>query len=182
MFFLSIHQIQQYNFRIITISVGVVVTKLIFMIATFHFLTLEAFADRSSFNLGMTRGGISIGGEYETAFKNRSMLGGYFQVTPKNDDELAPGLTSITAFLRTVFGKVSPAEFYVKAGIGLYIYDSLNGDSKSLIGPALGYGIDYAFNRELSLGAENLTHWSWLGDPTGLLGYDFFLLKISLKI
>ena len=151
------------------------------VIILFFLLPHHTFATDINFNLGFNRGGLNTRIEVETVHASNINLGGYIHLSPKKENKSSPGLTSIGAYLKPLMHQ-SPVTVFVSPGFGLHIYDTLEGDSKSLLGPIFSVGSLYFISHQISIGLETTTMWSWFGDPTGSISSHLAMLKIKFTL
>jgi hypothetical protein len=115
-------------------------------------------------NLGFTRGGMTIAGEFENGYDRTYGIGGYFRMVQDEDNPLSSGYTTIGAFIRPHFNRAN-WDFFVSPGFGLVFYEPGGGaDKETLIGPSLTLGLLYEFNTSMSFGFDVFEAYSWFGE------------------
>ncbi|OFZ11896.1 MAG: hypothetical protein A2Z20_03085 [Bdellovibrionales bacterium RBG_16_40_8] len=117
------------------------------------------------FNFGFTRGGMSLGVDYENAIHRTFSVGGYFRTYPDSTNPSANGLTTVGAFIRPHFNRQA-WDLYLSPGFGIIsLKPSASGASdETLMGPSFAIGLLYEFNPKLAIGIEEMTLYSWFGE------------------
>lgn len=128
--------------------------------------------------VGMDRGGLALGANFDVKDTATESYGGYARIFSKDKDEGEPALFAVGAHFK---GKVKSGifEYYLSPGFGLihHNYD----DTRLLLGPTLNIGMSAELDSNVSLGIENSKLYSWIGKYKGLMK-DSFLFQAVFSI
>ncbi len=128
------------------------------------------------FKLGIGRGGLILGGEYEVVDTSLESFIGFVSIHSKDSEKGAPGLLSFGGAFKLRFIQ-GPYEVYVSPGLGVINYDS-GSDDDMLMGPRLSLGVNAKLDQYMALGFENEKLYSWIGEVEGPIS-DAFLLTFQ---
>lgn len=137
-----------------------------------------ALGQSASALVGMDRGGLALGANFDVKDTATESYGGYARIFSKDKDEGEPALFAVGAHFK---GKVKSGifEYYLSPGFGLihHNYD----DTRLLLGPTLNIGMSAELDSSISLGIENSKLYSWIGKYKGLMK-DSFLFQAVFSI
>ena len=163
--------------------------KRILMIASI-LLGSVSFAQRRgenevNVNLGFEAGAVNIGAEYGHYLADTHSVGGYlFVQTEKKKDGtvLVHQTTAFGADLKVHVGPKSPVDVYLAPGFGLAMISkaTADGDDKTVFGPSMRIGAQYAFTPTVKLGLERFLIVNWFDDEAPAMG-EFTTLALGFS-
>lgn len=127
-------------------------------------------------HFGISKGGFTLGADYEYAYDRTYTIGGYLKLMPK-DEPSVPSITAIGAFFRPHIYKRT-WNFYLSPGFGLMMVDGAVND-ETVLGPSIAWGLSYQLNDKFAMGFENMKLYSWTGSTYKGLLSDTLLLNVQ---
>lgn len=115
-------------------------------------------------NLGFTKGGLNLGGDFEYNIEPVWSVGAYGRMYPADTDNNAVGLLTFGGFARIHHFK-REWDFYASVGAGILMIDQGANDETG-IGPSLGLGVLYQVTNKIAIGVEQMNHYGWFIDES----------------
>lgn len=150
------------KFSFLTVTV-ILTTLLSLLISVNSHAEFDQGSNAVLINFGFSRGGMSLGVDYEHGYQKTFGLGGYFRNYPDNTSPRTAGLTAVGAFIRPHFNRQA-WDLYVSPGFGIISYKPVSGSTDSLLGPSLALGLLYEMKPNVSFGIEHMMLSSWFGN------------------
>lgn len=120
--------------------------------------------------LGVSRGGVTIGGGFEFLADGSQGMGGQLHYYQKNDttEHGTPGFLILGGFTSYHFYK-STWDFALSPGFNIMQVNAVGkADDETDLGPSIQISLTQALNDKFAIGFDFATYYFWTGDARGL--------------
>ncbi|MCB9094781.1 MAG: hypothetical protein H6621_06905 [Halobacteriovoraceae bacterium] len=130
-------------------------------------------------SLGMGRGGVIAGIDYERHHRKVGGYGFYLRLYQEDEEDGARGMTLLGALIRPHFRK-GPWDFNITFGMGFNMVKGIyNQDDETALGGVWGASIAYNTGHNISFGVENIKAYGiFASDYKGIIADDIVFKAI----